>query len=69
MLGLVGGALVGWQGHVIVCGLADVGLRIVEQLALSGVANPQGADALAAVLDAEFKKWPLLLPKLGIHME
>jgi tripartite-type tricarboxylate transporter receptor subunit TctC len=43
--------------------------EVAAQLALSGVANPQGADALAAVLDAEFKKWPLLLPKLGIHME
>ena len=27
----------GWKGHVIVCGLPNVGLRIVEQLALSGV--------------------------------
>ena len=26
-----------WRGHVIVCGLPGVGLRIVEQLALSGV--------------------------------
>jgi Trk K+ transport system NAD-binding subunit len=26
-----------WKGHVIVCGLRGVGLRIVEQLALSGV--------------------------------
>ena len=26
-----------WHGHVIVCGLDGVGLRIVEQLALSGV--------------------------------
>ena len=26
-----------WQGHVIVCGLHSVGLRIVEQLNLSGV--------------------------------
>jgi Trk K+ transport system NAD-binding subunit len=26
-----------WQGHVIVCGLPGVGLRIVEQLQLSGV--------------------------------
>jgi tripartite-type tricarboxylate transporter receptor subunit TctC len=42
---------------------------VAAQLALSGVANPQGAGALAAVLDAEFKKWPLLLPKLGIRME
>ena len=27
----------GWKGHVIVCGLPSVGLRIVEHLALSGV--------------------------------
>src|SRR5262249_19589838 len=26
-----------WRGHVIVCGLHGVGLRIVEQLGLSGV--------------------------------
>ena len=26
-----------WRGHVIVCGLPGVGLRIVERLALSGV--------------------------------
>jgi hypothetical protein len=26
-----------WHGHVIVCGLHGVGLRIVEQLSLSGV--------------------------------
>src|SRR3984957_13358347 len=39
MLGHVGemGAYEGWQGHVIVCGLPGVGLRIVEQLTLSGV--------------------------------
>jgi Trk K+ transport system NAD-binding subunit len=33
----VAGAYAGWRGHVIVCGLAGVGLRIVEQLSLSGV--------------------------------
>jgi Trk K+ transport system NAD-binding subunit len=33
----VGGAYSGWRGHVIVCGLPGVGLRIVEQLMLSGV--------------------------------
>jgi Trk K+ transport system NAD-binding subunit len=27
----------GWRGHVIVCGLHGVGLRIVEELSLSGV--------------------------------
>ena len=37
MLGVVRGAQVSWHGHVIVCGLDGVGLRIVEQLALSGV--------------------------------
>ena len=26
-----------WRGHVIVCGLRGLGLRIVEQLSLSGV--------------------------------
>jgi Trk K+ transport system NAD-binding subunit len=33
----VGEEPAGWKGHVIVCGLPDLGLRIVEQLALSGV--------------------------------
>jgi Trk K+ transport system NAD-binding subunit len=37
MLGHVGSAYSDWQGHVIVCGLPGVGLRIVEQLTLSGV--------------------------------
>jgi len=31
------GAYEDWRGHVIVCGLRGVGLRIVEQLSLSGV--------------------------------
>ena len=31
------GRYANWQGHVIVCGLHSVGLRIVEQLNLSGV--------------------------------
>ena len=31
------GAYSDWRGHVIVCGLPGVGLRIVEQLTLSGV--------------------------------
>jgi Trk K+ transport system NAD-binding subunit len=47
---------VGWQGHVIVCGLPDVGLRIVEQFALSGVpavvVDDDPAPALARVLAA-----------------
>src|SRR5215469_689495 len=33
----VGAAYADWRGHVIVCGLRGVGLRIVEQLTLSGV--------------------------------
>jgi len=37
MLCRVGGAYSDWRGHVIVCGLPGVGLRIVEQLTLSGV--------------------------------
>ncbi|MGH3211505.1 MAG: NAD-binding protein, partial [Trebonia sp.] len=45
-----------WQGHVIVCGLPGVGLRIVEQLALSGVpavvVDDNPAPALARMLDA-----------------
>ena len=56
MLGLVGGVRVGRKGHVIVCGLPDLGLRIVEQLALSGVpavvVDDNPAPALARMLDA-----------------
>jgi Trk K+ transport system NAD-binding subunit len=33
----VTGAYASWHGHVIVCGLHGVGLRIVEELSLSGV--------------------------------
>jgi Trk K+ transport system NAD-binding subunit len=33
----MGGEYADWRGHVIVCGLPGVGLRIVEQLTLSGV--------------------------------
>jgi Trk K+ transport system NAD-binding subunit len=33
----VAGECADWRGHVIVCGLRGVGLRIVEQLGLSGV--------------------------------
>lgn len=45
-----------WQGHVIVCGLDGVGLRIVEQLTLSGVpavvVDDNPAPALARMADA-----------------
>ena len=37
MLCQVGETQADWRGHVIVCGLPGVGLRIVEQLTLSGV--------------------------------
>ncbi len=37
MLCQVGETQADWHGHVIVCGLPGVGLRIVEQLTLSGV--------------------------------
>jgi Trk K+ transport system NAD-binding subunit len=56
MLGRVRGAPVSWQGHVIVCGLDGVGLRIVEQLALSGVpavvVDDNPAPALARITAA-----------------
>jgi tripartite-type tricarboxylate transporter receptor subunit TctC len=42
---------------------------IVAQLAVSGVAGPKGARELQALLDAEFKRWPVLIPKLGIKTE
>jgi tripartite-type tricarboxylate transporter receptor subunit TctC len=40
--------------------------EVVKQLATSGVAGPKGTAELQAILDADFKKWPVLLPKLGI---
>jgi tripartite-type tricarboxylate transporter receptor subunit TctC len=43
--------------------------EIVAQLAVSGVAGPKGARELQALLDAEFKRWPVLIPKLGIKTE
>jgi Trk K+ transport system NAD-binding subunit len=47
---------VSWKGHVIVCGLPGVGLRIVEQLALSGVpavvVDESPAPALARMIAA-----------------
>src|SRR6185437_15448000 len=56
MLGHVGRAQVSWQGHVIVCGLDGVSLRIVEQLTLSGVptvvVDDNPAPALARMADA-----------------
>lgn len=40
--------------------------EVVKQLAASGVAGPRGTAEFQAILTAEFKKWPALLPKLGI---
>jgi Trk K+ transport system NAD-binding subunit len=57
MLGLVGGVRVSWQGHVIVCGLPGVGLRIVEQLALSGVPAVVVDDDLAPALARMLAAW------------
>src|ERR1700729_951423 len=56
MLARGGGTPAGQQGHVIVCGLPGVGLRIVEQLALSGVpavvVDDNPAPALAQLMAA-----------------
>ena len=56
MLSFVGETQMGWQGHVIVCGLPGVGLRIVEQLTLSGVpavvVDDSPAPALARMIEA-----------------
>jgi Trk K+ transport system NAD-binding subunit len=50
----VGDTHADWHGHVIVCGLPGVGLRIVEQLALSGVpavvVDDNPAPALARIV-------------------
>jgi tripartite-type tricarboxylate transporter receptor subunit TctC len=42
---------------------------VVAQLAASGVAHPKGSAEFRLLLDAEFKKWPALIPKLGIKAE
>ncbi len=56
MLFQVGDTQADWHGHVIVCGLPGVGLRIVEQLTLSGVpavvVDEHPAPALAAMIAA-----------------
>ena len=40
--------------------------EVVKQLALSGVANPKGTADFRALLNAEYKRWPAILPKIGI---
>ena len=56
MLSQVGETQSDWHGHVIVCGLPGVGLRIVEQLTLSGVpavvVDDDPAPALARMIAA-----------------
>jgi Trk K+ transport system NAD-binding subunit len=46
-----------WHGHVIVCGLDGVGLRIVEQLALSGVPAVVVDDNPAPTLAQMIATW------------
>jgi tripartite-type tricarboxylate transporter receptor subunit TctC len=43
--------------------------EVMTQLAASGVAGPKGAVELKLMLDAELKKWPPLIAKLGIKPE
>ena len=43
--------------------------EVVAQLAASGVAGPKGAAEFKVLLDAEFKRWSVLIPKLGIKGE
>jgi tripartite-type tricarboxylate transporter receptor subunit TctC len=43
--------------------------EVTTQLAASGVAGPKSARELQTLLDAEFKRWPVLIPKLGIKPE
>jgi tripartite-type tricarboxylate transporter receptor subunit TctC len=40
--------------------------EVVQQLAMSGVAGPKGTAEFRALLDTEYKRWPAILPKLGI---
>jgi tripartite-type tricarboxylate transporter receptor subunit TctC len=72
-----------WYGLLAPAGLAPDTRRTIEtqilavlrspeieaQLAASGVAGPEGADAFKRLLDAELKRWPVLIPKLGIKPE
>jgi Trk K+ transport system NAD-binding subunit len=57
MLSQVGDEYASWHGHVIVCGLRGVGLRIVEQLTLSGVPAVVVDDDPPAPLARIIKDW------------
>ena len=43
--------------------------EVMTQLAASGVAGPKGASEFRMLLDAELRKWPPLIAKLGIRAE
>ena len=43
--------------------------EVMTQLAASGVAGPKGATEFRILLDAELKKWPPLIAKLGVKAE
>jgi Trk K+ transport system NAD-binding subunit len=53
----VTGGYADWQGHVIVCGLHSVGLRIVEQLNVSGVPAVVVDDQPDPVLARQLAGW------------
>jgi hypothetical protein len=43
--------------------------EVMTQLAASGVAGPKGASEFKTLLDAELRKWPPLIARLGIKAE
>ena len=57
MLSQVGETQADWRGHVIVCGLPGVGLTIVEELTLSGVAAVVIDDDPAPALARMIASW------------
>lgn len=63
-----GGACRDWRGHVIVCGLTDVGLRTVEQLHLAGadvvVLDDDADERLARVV----RGWGIPHLPRGAHL-
>jgi hypothetical protein len=42
---------------------------VVAQLGQSGVAGPKGEREFRTLLQAEFKRWRMMIPKLGIKVE
>jgi tripartite-type tricarboxylate transporter receptor subunit TctC len=43
--------------------------EVVAQLGQSGVAGPKGEREFRTLLQAEFKRWRMMIPKLGIKVE